>query len=182
MFEHAKELRELLRGSNEPQLIGLAELLEMQEELDTAILREHEIRRYPTYKMENALFVEIAEMLNELPSIFKYWKKTAKNDREKALLEYVDALHFALSLTNNNPHYILKDKAFLHKYLAYRKREMPMKIAEEVQRVIYYMVNTQEYLYYLFYLGGILEFTWDEIYKAYKDKNAVNYERLKTGY
>lgn len=182
MFEHAKELRELLRGSNEPQLIGLAELLEMQEELDTAILREHEIRRYPTYKIENALFVEIAEMLNELPSIFKYWKKTAKNDREKALIEYVDALHFALSLTNNNPHYILKDKAFLHKYLAYRKREMPMKIAEEVQRVIYYMVNTQEYLYYLFYLGEILEFTWDEIYKAYKDKNAVNYERLKTGY
>lgn len=182
MFEHAEELRTILKNTDRKQLIELAELLEMQEALDTAILNEHGVKRYPKFKIENALFVEIAEMLNELPSIFKYWKKTAKNDREKALIEYVDALHFALSLTNNNPHYILKDKAFLHKYLAYRKRKMPMKIAEEVQRVIYYMVNTQEYLYYLFYLGGILEFTWDEIYKAYKDKNAVNYERLKTGY
>lgn len=182
MFEYAKELRAVLRGYSEPQLIELAELLKMQEELDTAILKEHKIKKYPEYKIENALFVEIAEMLNELPFIFKYWKKTAKNNREKALIEYVDALHFALSLTNNNPHYILKDKAFLHKYLAYRKRKISANLSEEIQKIIYYMVNTQEYLYYLFYLGEILEFTWDEIYKAYRDKNAVNYERLKTGY
>lgn len=182
MFEKAKELREMLRNTNNKQLIELAELLEMQEALDTAILTEHGIKKYPKYKIENALVVEIAEMLNELPSIFKYWKKTAKNDKEKALIEYVDALHFALSLTNNCPQYILNDTLPVQVTLGYRKRMMPMNMSEEIQKIIYYMVNTQEYLHYLIYLGEILEFTWDEIYKAYKDKNAVNYERLKTGY
>ena len=35
---------------------------------------------------------------------------------------------------------------------------------------------------YLFSIGQIIGFEWDEIYKAYKDKNAVNYQRLKEGY
>lgn len=182
MFEQAKELRTILKNTDRKQLIELAELLEMQQALDTAILEEHKVTRYPKFKIENALFVEIAEMLNELPSIFKYWKKTAKDDKEKALIEYVDALHFALSLTNNCPQYILNDILPVQATLGYRKRRMPMNMSEEIQKIIYYMVNTQEYLYYLIYLGEILEFTWDEIYKAYKDKNAVNYERLKTGY
>ncbi len=35
---------------------------------------------------------------------------------------------------------------------------------------------------HLFELGNYLGFTWPEIYQAYKNKNAVNYERLKNGY
>ena len=35
---------------------------------------------------------------------------------------------------------------------------------------------------YLFDIGNNLGFTWDEIYKAYKAKNQVNYERLANGY
>lgn len=182
MFEQAKELRTILKNTDRKQLIELAELLEMQQALDTAILEEHKVTRYPKFKIENALFVEIAETLNELPSIFKYWKKTAQDNREKALIEYVDALHFALSLTNNNPQTFLENEGFADKYLRYRRKIRLADINEEVQMTIYAMMLTSEYLHYLFYLGNILGFTWEEVYKAYKEKNAVNYERLKTGY
>ena len=43
---------------------------------------------------------ELGELMNELPTYFKYWKKTSADNKEKALEEYVDCLHFAVSLLN----------------------------------------------------------------------------------
>lgn len=60
----------------------LKELLEMQKTLDESILKEHgnvydeEIAE----KMKVALFVELGELMNEFPTKFKHWKKTAKVD------------------------------------------------------------------------------------------------------
>ena len=81
----------------------LKELLEMQRVLDDAILTEHgEIYNEEIAEnMKIALFVELGEMMNELETLFKHWKKKPKYNREKALVEYVDALHFALSLFNH---------------------------------------------------------------------------------
>ena len=78
MFECAEELRSILRSSGDKQLTELAELLAMQEELDRAILKEQGITRYPQASMEVALFVELGEMLNELPTLFKHWKKNGR--------------------------------------------------------------------------------------------------------
>ena len=78
-------------------------ILEMQRELDTAILKQHG-NIYDENIAEQtkiALFVELGEMMNELPTCFKHWKFTAKDDRKKALIEYVDALHFQMSLFNH---------------------------------------------------------------------------------
>ena len=80
----------------------LKELLEMQRVLDEAILKEH-VNIYDEKiadQMKIALFVELGELMNEMPTKFKHWKKTAKDNREKALVEYVDALHFQMSLFN----------------------------------------------------------------------------------
>ena len=80
----------------------LKELLEMQRVLDEAILKEHDnvYDEKIAAQMKIALFVELGELMNELPTRFKHWKKTAVDNREKALVEYVDALHFQLSLFN----------------------------------------------------------------------------------
>ena len=184
MFECAEELREVLRSSGDKQLTELAELLEMQEELDKAILKEQGITRYPQASMEVALFVELGEMLNELPTLFKHWKKTAEDNREKALLEYVDALHFAMSLTNQYA-FIITGSASTGLLLDKFKYSGEWPTSNKA----FYMVDcieqispTQWKIKYLFRIGALLGFTWDEIYKVYKDKNAVNYQRLKEGY
>ena len=50
--------------------------------LDTRILNGNE---YPENKMSIALFVELGELMNELPTYFKHWKKSAVDNKEKAL-------------------------------------------------------------------------------------------------
>ena len=80
----------------------LKELLEMQRVLDEAILKEQGIVWDEKIEEQTkvALFVELGELMNEMPTKFKHWKKTAKDNREAALVEYVDALHFQMSLFN----------------------------------------------------------------------------------
>ncbi|HFK2719144.1 TPA: dUTP diphosphatase, partial [Escherichia coli] len=73
----------------------------MQRVLDDHIEQEH-----PRVEGEDrltkkilSLHIEIGEMANELPEIFKFWSNK-KNDYDKALKEYVDGLHFLLSIGN----------------------------------------------------------------------------------
>ena len=184
MFECAEELRSILRSSGDKQLTELSELLEMQEELDRAILKEQGITRYPQASMEVALFVELGEMLNELPTLFKHWKKTAEDNREKALVEYVDALHFALSLTNQYAFIITGSAStglLLHKFKYSGKWDARNK-ASVIERCIRLMGTSLWKIEYLFKIGLLFDFTWEEIYQGYKDKNEVNYMRLKKGY
>lgn len=157
----------------------LKELLEMQRVLDEAILKEHG-NIYDDKiadQMKVALFVELGELMNEMPTKFKHWKKTAKDNREKALVEYVDALHFQMSLFN---YYELEIREIYHDY-----NDMPAGRAKDIITCLSTPVNECDDilgLSHLFDLGYLLGFTWSEIYEAYKNKNAVNYERLKNGY
>lgn len=150
----------------------LKELLEMQKLLDESIFKAKGITEYPLDKMQIALFVELGEMMNEFPTLFKHWKDTAVDNREKALVEYVDCLHFALSLTN---YFGLNDD---YEY-SYEKLTVDSNIVDYIRSC-----GLSEWwsLIELFKIGKILAFTWEEIYEAYKKKNQVNYERLKSGY
>lgn len=158
----------------------LKELLEMQRVLDEAILKEH-VNIYDEKiadQMKIALFVELGELMNEMPTKFKHWKKTAKDNREKALVEYVDALHFQMSLFNYYECDIFEP---YHNY--YEKEEG--YFCDDIGKCLIGSVESCSFtigLSYLFDLGYILGFTWSEIYETYKAKNAVNYERLKNGY
>lgn len=141
----------------------LKELLEMQRVLDEAILKEH----------GNIYNKKIADQMK-----IAYWKKTAKDNREKALVEYVDALHFQMSLFNYYECDIFEP---YHNY--YEKEEG--YFCDDIGKCLIDSVESCSFtigLSYLFDLGYILGFTWSEIYETYKAKNAVNYERLKNGY
>lgn len=96
----------------------LCEFYKKQKELDTMILQKRFGR--PNSKLHDiahsmvlneriiALFVEIGELCNEAES-WKYWKEHKRNDREKQLKEYVDVMHFFLSIGNTlgfEPHEI----------------------------------------------------------------------------
>ncbi len=161
----------------------LEELLEMQSVLDEAILKEHGnvYDEKIAEQMKIALFVELGELMNEMPTKFKHWKRTAKDNKEAALVEYVDALHFALSLTNHSKAQGKFDDWYecysdlVHLDYSWIMYSIMNECFDETS-------NLNMILGHLFILGNKLGFTWDEIYKAYKDKNAINYERLKNGY
>lgn len=153
----------------------LKELLEMQRVLDENILREKGITEYPLENMKIALFVELGELMNEFPTKFKHWKSTAVDNREKGLEEFVDCLHFALSLAN---HYRYDVECFdeyqqLYDDSAYSYFDLLTSIIEEFDYCKFVR---------LFALGNKLGFSWEEIYNAYKKKNEINYERLRNGY
>lgn len=155
----------------------LEEMLEMQRALDEAIFKKHGIEEYPEENMKIALFVELGEMMNEFPTKFKHWKKTAKDDREKGLIEYVDALHFAMSLYVNKygVKWVLREyQEYMYNYTLFQ--------------TLYYVADFSQWRNFvnvmteIFYVGNLLGFEWEEIYNAYMAKNAENYRRLKEGY
>lgn len=160
----------------------LEELLKMQEELDEVILKECGAmwNEKIADQTKVALFVELGELMNEMPTKFKHWKKTAVDNREKALIEYVDALHFALSLTNHS-----KEKGeytdFYESYSDLIHLDYSV-ILNGITRECVELSMTNQMLGYVFILGNKLEFTWDEVYNAYKEKNAINYKRQLIGY
>lgn len=152
----------------------------MQKLLDEAIMKEHGLAEYPVNNMEIALFVELGEMMNELPTKFKHWKKSAVDNRDKALVEYVDALHFVLSLFNYQNCKIAYAKAY--KECGKCNEYAGFTFYDCLINLIMRAYDGYAILNIIFKLGDILGFSWDEIYKTYKDKNAVNYDRLKKGY
>lgn len=155
----------------------LKELLEMQRVLDDAILKEHGKVYDETIAEQNkiALFVELGEMMNEVETLFKHWKKKPKYNREKALVEYVDALHFQMSLMN---YYNIGINPKLNYYEVYPSKFCFYELLLACVDYCGFWIG----LRYLFNIGNILGFTWEEIYNTYKKKNAVNYERLRNGY
>ena len=127
--------------------------------------------------MKIALFVELGELMNEFPTKFKHWKSSAKDDREKGLEEYVDCLHFALSLTNYSMN---RGKWKVNESWEYEAHNHNvLSLFDELNGCVTYI---KEPLSFLFAIGNKLGFTWDEIYHDYTKKNEINYQRLRSGY
>lgn len=157
----------------------LLELLEMQRTLDNAILVKKGVIEYPLEKMKIALFVELGELMNEFSTKFKYWKSSAVDNREKGLIEYVDCLHFVLSLCTQQKDFTTNGLEFDNCKL-YGKDSLArflIFIGLQVEHG-----NYKTALYDLFKIGNDLGFSWQEIYDAYMKKNKINYERLRSGY
>lgn len=75
----------------------LQELFNMQEELDRFIQSNQEINEDVFRKKGLALLVELAELANET-RCFKFWSTKGPSERSVILEEYVDSIHFLLSL------------------------------------------------------------------------------------
>ncbi len=125
---------------------------------------------YPLEKMRIALFVKLGELMNELPSHFEFWKKNAVDNRERALVEYVDALHVQLSLLN---YYGLKYPEWL---LDYDRCLNTSNLSELLMSSVLY-AHSELGLNQLFCLGRSIGFTWEEVYQSYMKKNETEYER-----
>jgi dimeric dUTPase (all-alpha-NTP-PPase superfamily) len=76
-------------------------LLKAQKLIDQEYLLKANTTKGETFKKRKlALWVEVGELANEWKELFKFWSNK-KMDREKALTEYADGVHFILSLGND---------------------------------------------------------------------------------
>lgn len=159
--------------------MSLIKLFEMQKTLDERIVNEKGLEGKDLLPEKIlALQVELSELANELPESFKYWSNK-KNNYQKALVEYCDCLHFILSIGNDlgmqdvRGNKVSRD-TLIHQFSELQLFSMGLR---ERSRIDYLMLIA------LFIgLAEMLGFTWEQIEKAYFEKNAVNHVRQDTGY
>lgn len=170
-------------------MVNLQPLFQMQKVLDAKIVKQKGLEGVDLLdKKVLALLTELGELVNELPEVFKFWSNK-KNDYEKALKEYVDCLHFALSIALENK------SDFMIRWdtdpgTSYMRSE---NITEQFRIVFDYISempnsrsiihdDVQDVFTVLAVLGEMLGFTWDQIEQAYMDKNEENHARQANGY
>ncbi|GEN51849.1 dUTP diphosphatase [Halobacillus faecis] len=157
-----------------------ASLYDMQRKLDHYIERQHRIER--GQKVEEkvlALLVELGELANET-RCFKFWSTKGPSDKSVILEEYVDGVHFLLSLgldlqyRYTSTELVESDSqttAFLSVYSSIENLRMEKDEQSYVKAFYDYLI-----------LGLTLGITEKELIEAYERKNAINFERQDKGY
>ncbi|WP_112181574.1 MULTISPECIES: dUTP diphosphatase [Paraliobacillus] len=156
-------------------------LFTMQEQLDTYIQTNHQINANDLFdKKVLALLVEVGELANET-RCFKFWSTKAPSERSVILEEYVDGIHFILSIGID---------------LGYTKETFevePIKgDATVLFNLVYEKINQLKkdptMLHYkalfatFLRLGEVLDFQEQDIQQAYFEKNKVNFTRQDANY
>ncbi len=162
--------------------LNFNKLFTLQKQLDDRIVQEHNLEGEDLFENKLlALKVEVGELANET-RCFKYWSKKAPSPKETVLEEYVDGIHFILSLGLE---------------LGYTEGVIPTQSDErltavqafhDVYRAIDRVANEKEEGAYLnliecyLELGDRIGLSLNEIDQAYLKKNEVNHNRQDHGY
>lgn len=162
--------------------MDLIKLYKMQKVLDERIQAEHQLENKNLMdKKILALFVELGELANET-RCFKFWSKKSPAPAEVILEEYVDGIHFILSLgidinvvedvtvsTLTTSKNIIEQFHIVNESLTIF-RNAPSKHT--------YSILFNEYIL----LGKILGYSTKQVEEAYILKNNVNHQRQDEGY
>jgi dimeric dUTPase (all-alpha-NTP-PPase superfamily) len=161
----------------------LQKLFKMQQALDHHIEVKHELQNEDLFNRKVlALLVELGELANET-RCFKFWSIKPSSEKSVVLEEFVDGIHFILSLgiecgfqdlqyTNTNePSKLNVSEQFL---LIYEK----VNEFKNTKDPDSFKVLIETYLV----LGELLGITYEEMEKAYFKKNEVNYQRQQNNY
>ncbi len=164
--------------------MNFKKLFEMQEKLDNRIESEHNLQNQELfYKKILALQVEVGELANET-RCFKFWSLKKPSEASVILEEYVDCLHFILSIgieTN------LQNIKF-NQNLGFKNNSditgMFLSLNEKINT---FAKNKLEKSYIDLFeqfilLGNALGFTNKDVEEAYLSKNEINHKRQDEGY
>lgn len=161
--------------------MNIEKLTEMQRALDAHIQRKHGLEKEDLFEKKIlALQVEAGELANET-RCFKFWSQRPSSEREIILEEYVDGIHFVLSLGI--------ECGFIPCLQPVEETETPVTVQfldvfnsistfQKSRSEADYSWMFQSYLK----LGRKLGFTEADIEQAYFSKNEVNYERQQNNY
>lgn len=165
--------------------MNLDKLFGLQNKLDNRIVKDHGLEGEDLLPQKTlALQVELGELANELPEIFKFWSGK-KNNYEKALVEYIDGLHFVLSIgldsgMENTEHWFVESNIRVFQYSSLNEQFIFLfqHLSEGYQGDYAY----DDLFYEFLALGEMIGFTWEQVEEAYIEKNAINHERQSNGY
>ncbi|WP_027632741.1 dUTP diphosphatase [Clostridium hydrogeniformans] len=161
--------------------MNLQKLFQLQKELNDRILTEHNLDNFSiSPKRILALQVELGELANET-RCFKYWSTKEPSSKEVILEEFVDCLHFILTIGLDkdfcdidvetiDSEYSLTDQ-FLNLYIDLN--DLVITSSKD-----HYVTLFEDFLS----LGHTLGFTTQDIEEAYLEKNKKNHLRQDKGY
>ena len=160
----------------------LNDLKQTQKKLDTLIFHTHDLSYEQTFqKRKIAFLIEIAEFMNATRA-FKFWSYKKSHTKEILLEEYVDGLHFLLSIATD----LQADFThFAYYNLKFDNLEQWYLELNE-QFILFHNVNTFENYFkavnIFLNLPEICHFLDAEVIRSYYLKLHTNYERQKTAY
>ncbi|MFE8696960.1 dUTP diphosphatase [Cytobacillus sp. FJAT-53684] len=158
-------------------------LFMMQKGLDQHIESKHQLEKEDLFDRKIlALLVELGELANET-RCFKFWSLKESSPKPIILEEYVDGVHFILSLGlecgfDQEEDYrtdLLKAESVNDQFLLIFDQISKFRTSRSVHD---FKALVCAYLH----LGELLGFSSEETEQAYIDKNEVNYERQQQGY
>ncbi|WP_418302279.1 dUTP diphosphatase [Lysinibacillus fusiformis] len=161
--------------------MNIQQLFMMQKELDDFIEQNQNIQQDVFQEKGLALMVELAELANET-RCFKFWSTKGPSAREVILEEYVDSIHFILSLG------LLKNYTTIEKWpVIEEQRHLTATFLETQGAILAFIQQPTEDRYLAIWqcyglLAYNLGFTFEDVVRAYIEKNEVNYNRQRTGY
>ena len=162
-------------------MIDLSKLYIKQAELDQRIADNHDVTYASTRERRIlALLVEIGEFANAT-RCFKYWSNKKSEPQDIVLDEYVDGLHFFLSLGI--------DINVSKKTYNYTKKadNLTKQVLETYRLASLFYKNQDEKSYIKAFQAFInivplLKVRWSTIEKAYYKKLGENYHRQDSNY
>lgn len=161
--------------------IDLNYLYEKQSELDATIAKNHSVSYDDTRSRRIlALLVELGEFANAT-RCFKYWSIKKSEPLKTVLDEYVDGLHFFLSLGI--------DLGVSKR--VYNRTKHENDLTEQIlktYRLVGLFLNDQDENSYIrafqsfINIVSLLKVRWSTIEKAYQNKLEVNFNRQNNNY
>jgi len=181
-------------------------LFNMQKELDEKIETQHNITTSKLNERFLAFLVELGELANET-RCFKYWSVKPPSEKEVILEEYVDGIHFLLSIGLKLDYTDIDITKYLEETILFSKLDAKKSISDKYITPI--LINVYDaaiqffnsnkffasdekgkeskelfetlFCKYLF-LGTCLGFTFKEIEEFYIKKNEINHKRQDNNY
>lgn len=161
--------------------MNLSELFELQQKLDDRIREQHNLEGVSLLsKKILALNVEIGELANET-RCFKYWSDKKPSDKNVILEEYVDCLHFILTigLEKNFTDVVVESKNFDYTLIeSFSNLYIDINDFIVCSTMDHYITLFEDFLS----LGKNLGFSDSDIEEGYIRKNNINHKRQDEGY
>ncbi|WP_026690608.1 dUTP diphosphatase [Alteribacter aurantiacus] len=161
-------------------------LFEMQKALDKHIETKHGLTEESLVERKLLAFsVELGELANET-RCFKFWSEKPPSEKRVVLEEYVDGVHFLMSIGiefgfDDHVEYLFpEDQEASNEQLTEDFLEIQSSLVD-VQKTRDFS-NYKAFFNAYLRLGAHLGFTEEDLLTAYLDKNEVNYKRQQEGY
>lgn len=158
----------------------LTQLYKMQYGLDLFISNNRKEKADVFNEKGLALFVELAELANET-RCFKFWSAKGPSENSVILEEYVDSIHFILSLGIEKGFEL---SSWPEGQIEGELTELFLKTTISINTFLEKLTIESYEDLWIHYgaIAGKLGFTNENIIEAYIAKNEENYNRQNTGY